>query len=76
MVGISGLDEFINGLNELTEKAEKLNNVTISIDPTDNVTSVQNKLREEIRRSGAMELPEPTLREIAEKKLNEARSQF
>lgn len=76
MAGISGLDEFINGLDEWAEKAENLNNVRIAIVPTDDVTSVMNKLREEIRRSGALELPEPTLRDIAQKKLSEARSQF
>lgn len=76
MAGISGLDDFINGLDELADKAEKLNEVAITIVPTDSVASVTEKLRSEIRRRGAMELDDATLRDIAQKKLNEAQAQF
>lgn len=76
MAGISGLDDFIKGLDELADKAEKLNDVAVTIVPTDSVTSVTDKLRAEIRRRGAMELDESTLREIAQKKLREAQAHF
>lgn len=75
MAGISGLDDFIKGLNEFADKAEKLDGLAVTIEPTDNVTDVMDKLRREIRRTGALELQDSELRGIAQDMLNEARSE-
>lgn len=75
IAGISGMDEFIRGLENLNEQAGRLDGLTVRVDPTDSLEVVINKLRQEIRRTDALELPESQLRDIAQNMLQEARSQ-
>lgn len=69
------MDEFIRGLENLNEQAGRLDGLTVRVDPTDSLEVVINKLRQEIRRTDALELPESQLRDIAQNMLQEARSQ-
>ena len=69
------MDDFIKDLENLSERAGRLDGLTVQVDPADSVELVMDKLRQEIRRNDALELPEADLRGIAQNMLEEARSQ-
>ena len=73
MAGISGLEEFSKSLRKLSDGVEKLDGLTVNIEPTDSVTTVTEKLRREIRRTGAYEPSASELRGIAQGMVDEAR---
>jgi hypothetical protein len=75
MTGISGLGDFSKDLRKLGERVEKLNGHSVSIEPTDSITDVVEKLKRDIRRKGAYEPSASELRDVAQVMANEARRQ-
>lgn len=75
MAGISGLGDFSKDLRKLGERVGKLNGLSVSIEPTDSVPTVVEKLKREIRRKGAYEPSASELRGMAQDMVNEARRQ-
>lgn len=75
MAGISGLGDFSRDLRKFSEGVGKLNGLSVSIEPTDSVSTVVEKLKREIRRKGAYEPSASELRGMAQDMVNEARRQ-
>jgi hypothetical protein len=74
MAGLSGMDEFMNGLNNYVDNIAKLDDVSVSVDSTDTRSTVEGKLRAELRRKGATGFSELEIRGMAESLLNKAHS--
>lgn len=74
MVGISGMDDFMKGLNDYVDNIGKLDGLSVSIDPVaDTVGKVEQKLRVELRRRGATGFSASEVRGMAEDLLRKAR---
>lgn len=73
MAGISGLDDFMKDLNGFVDNVAKLDEVSVNVDLLDTRSTVEQKLRAELRRKGATGFSDAEIRGMAEDLLNEAR---
>ncbi|MGG6382040.1 hypothetical protein [Paenarthrobacter sp. NEAU-H11] len=73
MAGISGFDEFSKGLSDFVDNVSKLDGLTVSIDRSDTVAMVEDKIRLEARRRGVTGLSAAEVRSMAIDMHSEAR---
>ena len=73
MAGISGMDDFLKGLDDFGKKVGRLDGLSVPVSPADTVSAVVEKLRREIRRTDAYEPTESELRAIAQRMIEEAK---
>lgn len=73
MAGISGFDDLSKDLNDFVDNLSKLDGLTVSIDPSDTVANVEDKLRREVARRGVAGVMPSELRSMAKDMHSEAR---
>ena len=73
MAGLSGFDELSKDLSNFVDNVSKMDGLSASIDPSDTVTEVEDKIRREAARRGVTGLTPSELRSMAEEMHSEAR---
>lgn len=73
MAGISGFDDLSKDLGKFVDNVAKLDGLTVSIQPSDTVANVEDKIRREVARRGVTGVTPSEVRSMAQDMHKEAR---